>query len=113
MSIFVFTSGSSVLIGGSRASSHAAAHGGSGTVSVSVNGVSLKAFSHLEPEGLRVVVTGSDSRNPTAAPFRQVLILKEGERRMIDVPAGGGDKSAERFTIARIGDGVQVFANSG
>ena len=112
MSIFVSTSGSSVLID-SRASSHDAAHGGSGTVSVSVNGVSLKAFSHLEPEGLRVVVTGSDSSNPTAAPFRQVLILKEGERRVIDVSAGGGDKSAVRFTVARVGDGVQVFAKSG
>lgn len=100
-------------ISSSRVSSHASAHGSSGAVSVSVNDVSLEAFYHLEPEGLRVVVKGSHLSNPTAAPFQEVLILKEGERRVIEVPAGSGAKSAVRFTVARIGDGVKIFTQSG
>jgi hypothetical protein len=81
-----------------------------GAAAVSVNGVSLEATYHLEPEGLSVVVRGFDGADPNGTRLLDRLLLKPGEFRIIAVQRAHGPPPAH-FTITRIGDGVQICAN--
>lgn len=85
--------------------------GGGGTASVTVGSVSLRANYEMTPDGLRTTVSALDRADPQARPFREVLILKKGQERTIELPRGS-DQPSVRIVIARVGDGLQVSAGS-
>jgi hypothetical protein len=117
-SAFVFSSGSSVQIASSVSTQCSAVRGVSArreyaqlnATTVSVNGVSLEATYHLESDGLSVVVRGFDAADPNGTRLHERLLLKPGERRIIAVRRAYGQSQAH-FTIIRIGNGVQIFAD--
>lgn len=101
-----------LVVGGAHAQSFMqSGSGGSGTASVTVGSVSLRANYEMTPAGLRATVNAFDRAAPQAQPFHEVLILKEGQERTIQLPRKL-DEPAVRIVIARVGDGIQVSAES-
>lgn len=118
-SAFVFASGASVQVTSSTSTSTDATLRGSGGpdfgqvdghVTISVNGVSLEATYHLEPEGLSVVVRGFDGADPNSMRLHDRWLFKPGERRVITVRRAHGQPPVH-FTITRVGDGVQIVSD--
>jgi hypothetical protein len=112
--VFVSSSNSTVQV--STASSYASAFAGgkrqegntaSGAISINQDGVALNVSYYLALTGLHTIITAIDLDDPDETSAHEVVILKEGERRIIEVPRSSGKPSAV-FTIIRLGNGVQV-----
>jgi len=81
-----------------------------GTTKVAVDAVTLEASFALQSGILKVELEAFDSVDPSATRLRDTLLLKPGQRRTICVQRALG-RSPRCFTIARIGDGLQVSAD--
>ena len=79
-----------------------------GSVGIGHEGVSLEVSYHLNRDGLCILVQAFDLATCKVTLVRERLMLQPGERRLIIVPRGGGNRSV-RFMIHRVGDGVQVL----
>jgi len=115
---FVFASGSSLHVASSISTrAHASPEAGArmesaqlqGATSIRVNGVSLEAIYHLEPGGLSIVFRAFDDDDPNSTQLHERLLLKPDERRIFTVRRALGQPPLN-FTIARIGDAVQISA---
>jgi hypothetical protein len=114
----VFTRGSSLQVASSVSTRvRASPEAGSRTetaqrhdaISVNLNGVSLEAVYHIEPDGLRVVVRAFDGHDPNSTQLHDRLLLKPGQRRIIRVRRAHG-KPPQVFTITCLGEAVQISA---
>jgi hypothetical protein len=81
-----------------------------GTTKVVVDAVTLEASFALQSGILKVELQAFDGADPRAMRLRDTLLLKPGQRRTICVQRALG-RSPRCFTIARIGDGLQVSAD--
>jgi hypothetical protein len=81
-----------------------------GTTKVVVDAVTLEASFVLQSGILKVELQAFDGTNPRDKRLRDTLVLKPGQRRTICVQRTLG-RSQRCFTIARIGDGLQVSAD--
>lgn len=101
-----------LVVAGAHAQSFVqSSSGGGGTANVTVGSVSLRANYEMTPAGLRTTVSAFDRADPLAQPFHEVLILKKGQERTIELPRGS-DQPPVRVVIARVGNGLQVSAGS-
>lgn len=114
----VFTRGSSLQVARSvSARARASPEAGSRTetaqrhdaTSVNVNGVSLEAVYHMEPDGLRVVVRAFDGLDPNSTQLHERLLLKPGERRIIRVRRAHS-QPPQAFVITCLEEAVQISA---
>jgi hypothetical protein len=73
--------------------------------------VTLEASFTLQSGILKVELEAFDSADPSARRLRDTLLLKPGQRRTICVQRALS-RSPRCFTITRVGDGLQVSADS-
>jgi hypothetical protein len=82
-----------------------------GTTKIVVETVTLEASYTLQSSILKVELEAFDSADPEATRIRDILLLKPEQHRTICVQSALG-RSPRCFTITRIGDGLEVSANS-
>jgi hypothetical protein len=81
-----------------------------GTTKIVVDAVTLAVSFTLQSGILRVELEAFDSTDPGATRLRDTLLLQPGERRIVCVQRALS-RLPRCFTIARIGDGLQVSAD--
>jgi hypothetical protein len=110
-SVHITNTASSHVSASSSARADRGAGYSQGTTKVVIDAVTLEASYALQSGILKVELEAFDSTDPNATRIRDILLLEPGQSRIISVQSGRG-RSRRRFTITRVGDGLQVSANS-
>jgi hypothetical protein len=81
---------------------------GCGSISVRSNGLVFDATYHPDPGGLEVVIRAFDLADPSGTRLDLRLLLRAGERRLVNVPRAHGIPVA-KLELFCIDGGVQAF----
>src|SRR6476661_8168229 len=91
-----------------RSETHGQSGSGSGSTSVRANGLVFEATHHLDPEGLEVLIRAFDVADPSGTRVDLRLLLRDGERRLVNVPRAHGEPAA-KFELFCVDGGMQVL----
>src|SRR6476619_3893945 len=91
-----------------RAEARGQSGSGSGSTSVKANGLVFDATYQPDPEGLEVLIRAFDLADPSGTRVDLRLLLRAGDRRLVNVPRAHG-KPAAKFELFCVNGGVQAF----